>query len=108
MISSFKAWLKGLLRGGDGNTSISNFVMFAGLGGTYPIAVALLLLTVTGAIEWPEKPMEWLLKYNVTVTLPYIFKMFTYIFSSKSGVSIKDATFEEGSVDATVTPPLGD
>lgn len=87
---AIKDWLKGLLRGSDGNTSISNFVMFVGLGGTYPIAIVLLIMTVSGVVEWPEKPMEWLLKYNVTVTLPYIFKMFTFIFNKTKPVTIED------------------
>lgn len=80
-----RSWLKGLLRGADGNTSISNFIMFVGLGVPFPFALTLCILVVLGKVTWPEKPMDWLLQYSVVVVLPYVFKMISYMSSKKVG-----------------------
>lgn len=82
-----RSWLRGLLRGADGNTSISNFIMFVGLGVPFPFSMLLCVLVVLEKIEWPEAPMNWILQYSGLVILPYIFKMISYWFAKKAETS---------------------
>lgn len=76
---SVRQWLAGVLQGTDGNTSVSNLVMFGGLTVVFPLALGLLVADVMGWAPWPKEPMDWLRDYSVVVILPYCFKMISFI-----------------------------